>query len=430
MTTLKEAFAEGGMRATYKGQTAIILPIDQATYAAMGAAELSKVGQGVAAGNMLVSWTEDGQRRGSVLDAFAGNDLAFKISRTDGQEGTFNASNITNAVKRLIEASREDIRERKALIESNAKLKADHEAAIAAGEKVEEPVYGVPTYADGAFAKIPALTRTIQASIAAAVNDGWADIREKSELLMAAHELGKVQANSLTREEMAKVAEARALRQAIGEIKGTVKAELGPYEAEDAGLAAREAVEALEIQGRGFSDVQMAALAGNSVIRKEVFSVLTTTDVHDLTAMMLDHQDFRLAQQTMARFEEKNWAPEAIGNIRKVLADRIPGYDFDARVYTTEGADVMLVRDHVGCYLYSWDSASRVPEIDVNGKILQTASENDVPSDEQLEALRTELKDLRYDNGAEIDFGWTDAKEAEALDPDLDFTAGPRPEGA
>jgi len=77
------------------------------------------------------------------------------------------------------------------------------------------------------------------------------------------------------------------------------------------------------------------------------------------------------------------------------------------------------VRDHVGAYLYSWDSASRVAEINVRDRVLSTFTEADVPTDEMIDAARVTVQELRYDNGAEIDFFFADVIEAEEDAPEL-----------
>lgn len=433
MTSIAQAFKDHGIRALYKDMPAVILPLDTELHADLGATQLDMVGQNVQPGQMLVSWTEDGQRRGTVLNTFAANDIVIKIAGQDDREHDVYASNMSMAAKNLIEMSREDVRERKTIAEANATLKADYEKAIEAGEAVDEPVYAVPTYADGAFTKMPKLVSTIKIAIQDIANSPWADITAKTQAFIASNELGRLASNVLSPSEMAKVAEMRSLRQAIGEIQPKHKDALppndAPYTVEDAGLAAREAVDALELGGRGFSDQQLNALAANPTLTNEVFGVLTTTPVSGITAQLLAHPDYLKAEQELARHEAKTWAPEATARISEVLSDRMPGYRFNAKIYTVDDADIMLVRDHAGAYLYSWDSASRVMEVNVKDKVLSTYGPDDVPSDEELHDLRLTLEALRYDNGEEVDFGWGDKKSDE---DEMDPAAGMRdlrPEG-
>ena len=437
---LREAFAEHGMRAAFRGQPAMILPVSEALAAEMADGEFAKTGQDVTPGQMLVSWTEDGQRRGQVLNTFAGNDISFAIARTDGGEDRIHGADMRSAALRFISMARDDVREREAIVAKNAEARAAYEVALGRGEHPDEPVALEPTYVDGAFSKGGNLVATVKTAIQSMIDDPFADVVAKTKAYAAQHELGRANSNVLTAEEMRKVSEKVSLRQEIGRVSPDHAMALAapgqPYAGENAGEAARDVVEDLNVRGRGFTAQQMAALASNPVLVKEVFSVLTTTPPGSIVAQQLDAEGYQAVAQDLARQANRDWAPQALERIGAVLGDRMPGYRFEAKLFTKDDADIMIIRDHVGAYLYSWDSASRVAEVNVQNTVLSTFTKDDVPTDEELHALRVTLQDLRYDNGAEIDFNWGDEPEdGEVLDDDLDdeddygIGGGPRPAG-
>lgn len=436
--TIRESFTESGMPALFRGMPATILPLSKSVLEDLDAADAAKVGTSLQAGSLLVSWNEDGKNRGLTLRPFAGNDIVLTIRKTDDTEARVPASDLKSAALSLIKMERADEREREAVVESNLKARADHDAALARGETPEAPVDRLPTYADGAFSKVANLVVAVREAIASTIEDPFVDITEKSKAFAAQHEFGRAATNVLTPAEMAKVADKIQMQEAIGAIlpsHALARPPAGaPYAGEEAGDASRELIDSLAVRGSGFNGAQMAALAANLVITEEVFNVLTSTPARAINAAQLSRGEYEMVLQDLSRHEEKAWAPQAIGRISEVLTDRMPGYRFDARLFSKDDADVLLVRDHAGAFLYSWDSASRLAEVNVRDRVLSTFTRDDVPTDAELHAMRVTLQELRYDNGGDIDFGWDDDNVLDDETDDNDdvtggMLAGPRPDG-
>lgn len=418
--TIKTAFAENAMRAEFRGFPAKVLPLTAEMMAEFDGPELAEtVGRNVQAGNLLVGWMEGAVRRGTVLNPAAQNDLTFLVPLTAGGDERVPAGDLQRAAVRLFEMGRESVRDHLRVAEENEKLQAEHERALEKDPDTPAPELLEPRHPADAFGRVAGLLSCVQAGITATLEDPFADIVEKSRAYAARYEIGRANADVLTPEQMSKVTEYRALREGIGALQPTHELALTPPAAayEGDGEAARELLEEVPA-GTGFSATQLAAMAGNPVISKEVFGALTTTPAMRVEARMLSAQDRELVLQELGRHEERTWAPEALGRISEILSDRLPGYRFEARLFSKDDADLLLVRDHVGAYLYGWDSASRVAEINVRDRVLSTFTEADVPTDEQIETARTALQELRYDNGAEIDFFFDDVIEAEEDRPD------------
>jgi len=420
--TIKTAFNASALRAEFREAKAKVLPIHAELLAEFDQEALAQsVGQTVQAGNLVVGWMEGAERRGMVLNPNAGNDLTFLIPLTAGGDERVPAGNLQRAAISLFEMGRESLRDHARVAEENVRLKAEHEKALTKDPDAVEPEYLKPRHPADAFGLVPGLLSCVQDGIRATLDDPFTDISAKSQAYAAQYEIGRANANVLTSDQMAKVTEYRALREEIGALQQTHALALTPPAAayEGDGEAARDLVDALPVRGAGFTAAQMSAIAGNPVISREVFGALTTTPAMQINARMLSAQDHGQVVQELARHEERTWAPQALERISEILGDRLPGYQFQARLFSKEDADVLLVRDHVGAYLYSWDAASRVAEINVRDRVLSTYTEADVPTDEMIDAARVAVQDLRYDNGAEIDFMFGDVIEAEDAGPDL-----------
>lgn len=418
---VKTAFAQNAMRAEFRGLPAKVLPLTTELMAEFDAAELAaSVGRTVQAGNLLVGWMEGAERRGMVLNPNAQNELTFLIPLTAGGDERVPAGDLQRAAVRLFEMGRESVRDHVRVAEENERLRAEHGKALEKDPDAPAPELLQPRHPADAFGRVAGLLSCVQAGITSTLEDPFADIVARSKAYAAQYEIGRANANVLTPEQMSRVTEYRALREGIGGLQPTHELALAPPAAtyEGDGEAARELLDEIPV-GTGFNAAQMSAMAANPVIVKEVFGALTTTPAMQLGARMLSAQDRELVLQDLARHEERTWAPEALNRISEILGDRMPGYRFEAQLFSKDEADVLLVRDHVGAYLYSWDSASRVAEINVRDRVLSTYTEAAVPSDEQIEAARAALQELRYDNGTEIDFFFQDVIEAEEEGPEI-----------
>lgn len=414
--TIKTAFSTNALRAEFRGFPAKVLPLTESLMAEFDQAALTdSVGQAVVAGNLLVGWMEGAERRGMVLNPNAGNELTFLVGLSEEGDERVPAGNLQRAAIRLFEMGRENVRDHARVAEANEALRAEHEKAVAKDPDAAEPEYLTPRFPANAFDRVAGLLSCVESGIRATLEDPFTDIASKSRAYAVQFEIGRANANVLTPEQMGKVTEYRALREEIGGLQPAHVLALTPpasaYEGD--GEAAQGLVNALPVRGAGFTAAQMSAIAGNPVISREVFGALTTTPPMQLNARMMSADDHDQVLQELGRHEERTWAPEALGRISEILGDRMPGYRFQARLFSKEDADVLLVRDHVGAYLYSWDSASRVAEINVRDRVLSTYTEADVPTDEMIDAARVAVQELRYDNGEEIDFFFGDVDEVE-----------------
>ncbi|MEP3667020.1 MAG: hypothetical protein ABJN42_09850 [Roseibium sp.] len=424
--SIREAFTENGIRAEYNGYKATVLPMTAELHSEMNPAEMEKIGTEVSPGAMLVSWNEDGTRRGRAIDPFANNDLALNIARSDGSEQRIDASNPASATNAIVRMVRDDTNEREQIEKDFAEAQAAHEKAVGRGETPDEPVKGTPTYADGAFDRVGSFVETVKAGLSATVKSDFISAMEENGSLSSQAAILRNQSVELSHADQAKAAEYRSLREQIGQIQPdhelAVASAPAAYTAEGAGEAISEAMDELDVQA---GSLDASAVFPDRALATEVFKVLTTTPVEKLSATPLNPADARRVIQDMARFADKDWNEGAKARLNEVFADRMPDYvdRFKTQTFSKDEADIFLVSDRAGVMMYGWDSASRVTELDVKNTVLAKLTKDDVPTDEQMDAARSALTALEHDNGEEIDFGWGDNDEDE-------ITRGPRPEGA
>lgn len=401
---LRQAFAAAGLKAEFRGHPATVLPVTAEVLAIHDRPDhADRIGQPVMPGQMVVAWNDGTARHGMVLNGSAGNDLRILLPLSDGTDAPVPASNLAQAGIEMLRLARLDLEERDRIAKEHAAALADHEAAVARGTPSETPVARTPRFAEGAFAGAEAVRDCAAAAAANVIADPFADIHARSAAIMESFRLARSAEASLTPDEQSRLAEAKSLREEIARltVDGAARA---PYAGD--GKATEEALDRLPVAGQAFSSVQRAALIGNRVMSEQVFGALTTTPPSDIAARTLSHSAFEAVTQELARHADTAWAPPRLAEIREALEDSMPGYRFEARPYTRGGCDMLVIRDHVGAYLYAWDSASRVTAAPTLAIAAQ--GPDAVPSVEDLHALRVQVSTLRFDNGAEIDFGFAD----------------------
>lgn len=449
--TMNEAFRELGMRAEYEGDYVTVLPLTRELIDDLGGAEAvaAKAGQNVTPGQLFAHLRKDGQSRGLVLNARAENDLSILVRRTEGDYRRVEAGKADRAYNELMGMARDARREAKAVAEANARAQADYEAAIERGDHVDQPEMATPTYADDAFDFLPHFGAAVREAIGLRAGARVISVAERVETLGAQLEMGRVNADNLTRDEMDRIARERGMREEIGRLNaGHPLALAGPGEAytQDP-QETRELMSQLPLQRGSGRPVALMMPANFGKLIENIFKVMTTTPVHALYREQISPASREAVAQTlgrnrMATFETgagvgagrgagQEWAQAALARVGTVLGGAMEDYAYRAELFSRDGADVMLISDFNGDYIYAWDSASRVAEFDVEGRILSTYTEDDVPSDERLEEVKSALDDVRFDVDGDIDFGWDDEPDAGAAgmtdeDP-FDIDGGPTP---
>lgn len=424
MTTLSitAALKAHGLRAEYQGHPAMVLPV---TAELAGRIDRSQPRQGVEAGQMIATWNDGEKRNGTVLNGDAANDLSILVKRNDGTDLRINAGNAFDAAIGVLRARNGARENAAAVVKANEAAQTAYERALERGEQVQAPEMREPEFAADAFdepSRLAIFAREIAAGIKA---DAFSDITAKAKSDRFVANLTELDRDTLTVEQRGKIDVARKLRAEIFLLSpahpDAATAVLPPaYEGD--GEAARELRAALPYDPEGISAAQQSAMAMNPDMNlvTRLFSVATTTPIMQIGAMKmaLSHAGFKRIAQDLAKHENTEHGPAVIARMTAVTKDAMATYDWEGKLYTKDGADVLLMRDGYAGFAYVWDAESRVNEVNVEETVLMGYSEADIPSDADIERLQTVLADLRHDNGADIDFGWDDepADEGDVLD--------------
>ena len=443
--TLTEAFREYGIRADYEGDFVTLLPLTAALIEDMGgqAPLRALVGQDVKPGQLVAHLRKDGVSRGLVLNARAENDLSILIKRNEGDYKRVEAGKVDRAYTALVKMSHDARREARAVAEANEKARADYEAAIERGDRVEAPVPAQPTYAAGAFDFLEQFGQSVREAVGLRAGARVISIAEKVEALSAQMEIGRVNSETLTREEMQRIARERSMREAIGAVNPNhrlaLRAAGEPYTKDPE--AARNLMASLPLHRAGIRPTGGASFANAGKLIQNIFAVMTSTPVNGLQVQPITPASREAISQTLGRNrlaswesdragvggtgEGHEWAQAALARVGQVLGAAMESYEYEAELFSRDGADVLVISDFNGDYIYAWDSDSRVAEFDVEGRILSTYTEADVPSDERLEEVKAALDEVRFEvQDEEINFGWDDEPAADAPNP-FDIEAGP-----
>lgn len=430
---LNALFKEHGINIKIGEAKGLGIPVSQALLDTIDIAELNdKTGRRVVAGDMLTAVTaldENGQvklddngrpkRAGGYLKLGVDNDLSIMIPRAEpGLEPyELRATNSRHAAAQILRMAREARHEVAKIAEDHAKAMEAHALAIGRGEQVEAPVAPLPKHDPDVFKKFDGFVAASEAVIASELRNAFSTVGERTGELMASLSIRNERRNVLTPDELAKVAEARSLRERIGQMDPThaeaaVKV-AGSYRGN--GEAAAKAVEALSDGPIGIHCSRgVPAYGAAATLIEPLFATFTTENPANVYRASISGMNRRRFEQEMGRFESEEIAETVRPRIEAVMGERMPGYGCDVRFFAHKGADMLMVNDLQGAYLYVMDSAARTADLDLEA-LNRAATPEDVPTDEELAELRSIVQELTFDNGADIDFA-EDEPEAEDED--------------
>jgi hypothetical protein len=415
--SINEAFKAHGIRAEFEGNPAMVVPVTPAIAEDL---DQGKIKQGVAPGQMLLSWNDGTSRNGKVINSDASTDINLLIKRRDGSDKHINAQSMTSATLEVLRtriAHREDAAR---VEEANRKAQEEHQEALERGENPAEPEARETEFSDEAFKGLDGLVSCVRTAQLAIKNDSFADISAKAGADAFTAKLRDLTRDELTGAEKAKALEARRLKGEIAMLNPEhpeAAATVMPEAYEGDGEAAREVMDALPHDPEGISSAQRSAMAQNPDMGlvQRLFSVATTTPAMSTEKRALSHTGFKTFAQELAKSENKEATDTILPRMAQVLADAMEGYKWQGKIYSKDGADILLMRDEYAAFAYAWDSASRVGAIDVEAAVLTNLTQADVPSEDELEELRKTVDNLRHDNGAEVNFDWDEDLEEEAV---------------
>lgn len=415
MPTINEAFKTHGIRAEFEGMPAMVVPVTPELAETL---DQEKVKKPAISGNMLLSWNNGDERKGLVINSLAANDINLLIKRQDGSDKKVNANSMTDAALRALRlrnAHREDVAQVEA---ANAKAQEEYQEAVDRGENPAEPEERKTEFTDASFKGIDGLATCLRSVMIGIKEDVLSDIKVKGKADSFLGEMRELTRDELTSSDKAKALEARRLKAEIAMLAPEhekASATIMPAAYEGDGEAARDLMDAMPHDPEGLSAAQQSVMAqaGNIALVNRLFSVATTTPVMAVEKRALSHTGFATFAQNLAKYENKDASEMVLPRMAAVTGDAMEAYKWQGKIYTKDGADILLMRDEYAAFAYAWDTESRVGDINIEASVLTNLTQADVPTEEELEELKEIHEALKFDNGAEVNFDWDDEPEEE-----------------
>ena len=355
--TIKAALAANGLRAELRGRRAAILPVTAQVLDEVGAEALAEAaGRRVRPGELVAFRSHDGAADAEVVGPEDEGDLEFLAELADGSEMRFPARGLSRACAALLRASLEDAARR------TEEIAARPGAADAPERAAEGEAPDAPAFAEGALRGVPALVECVEQGVRAVLDSPAAAPPERSRALAAQHAIDMARLGDASAEHGVESDGHGAAPQGQGGAAGRIaQAPVWDPAAELSGGdgTARATADAVIADSEGFDEMQERAQMPVEPLTGEVFGALTSMAPSDVHVTRLSDTDHERALRGLEASAEAVWAEPARRRIAGILAERMPDYRFEPRFFEHEGADVMLVRDHAGAYLYAWDSDTR-----------------------------------------------------------------------
>ena len=348
---IKAALAASGLQAELRGRRAAILPVTAQVLDDVGAEALNEVaGRRVRPGDLMAFWSPDGDAGGEAVSPEDGAHLEFLTQLVDGSEMRFSAGDLARACADLMGASRDD-----------AALRMEGVAARQGGADMPEAAQGGPSaapesgFAEGALRGVPALLECVGQGLRATLDSPAASAPERSRALAAQHRIDSARLGAAPDD---RGAEAQGQDGAAGRLAQAPGRDPAAESPQGDGVA-RAAADSVIADPEGFNEMQLRALEPIEPLTEEVFGALTSTEPWEIHVTQLSDADHERALRGIEDSAEAVWAEPARSRVAGILAERMPDYRFEARFFEHEGADIMLMRDHAGAYLYAWESDTR-----------------------------------------------------------------------
>lgn len=425
---IKDLFKDHGVNIVLDGAKGMGLPVTAEILAENPADELSQVSGGhtVVAGDMLtatVAIDENGnpkvgengrpKRVGGYIKLGVDNNLSLTIPRAEAGADPYvlDASNSRRAAATLIRMERDARFEVAKIAEDHAKAVTEYDAAIANGERAEAPVERTPRHNPEVFARFAGFIAAAQSVIAAEIGSAFSSVQERKNELMASLEIRNEQRKTLSPNQMNKVAEARSLKEQIATLNPdhalAQRSTTGTYTGN--GEAADKAVEALRDGPIGIHFNKGIPKMGPAAdLVDPLVASFTMEKPENVYMAALSGSQRRRFEQEIGRHENTEIGGALKVQIDGVMNDRLAHYSCDTKFFTHKEVDMLMVSDvdtlsRGVVFLYVMDAAARSVDLDIEA-LNRAATEEDVPTDEQLIEMRAALTELTFDNGEDIDF--------------------------
>ena len=112
---------------------------------------------------------------------------------------------------------------------------------------------------------------------------------------------------------------------------------------------------------------------------------------------MRNNAEFDAYAQALDGFENIEAGKVILSNMMTISDHFNNDYNWHGKIYSKDGADILLMHDGFCAFAYAWDSESRVSEVNMD-RLLAKPKLGDVPSDEDIDAMRAKLREMVKQN--------------------------------
>ncbi|CAN0563336.1 unnamed protein product, partial [Laminaria digitata] len=261
------------------------------------------------------------------------------------------------------------------------------------------------------FDRFDGFIAAAQSVIAAEVGSAFSSVEERKNELMASLEIRNEQRKVLSPEQMNKAAEARSLKERIAGLNPdhplAQRSVTGTYAGN--AEAATKAVEALRDGPIGISFNKGIPKMGPAAdLVDPLVASFTMEKPENVYMAAMSGSQRRRFEQEIGRYENAEIGAALKVQIDGVMNARMAHYSCETKFFTHKDVDMLMVSDvdsqrSGNVFLYVMDAEARSVGLDIEA-LNRAATEEDVPTDEQLVELRAALTEMTFDNGEDIDF--------------------------
>lgn len=426
-------FRDHGVTIEMSGDRGTGVPFSQALLDQLDVDDLNmKTRQRIVPGDMLTAIlkrdenggfeTDDAgrpKRTGGYVKLGAENDLTLMVPRQDepGEFTRVSAANTRSAAAVLIRMECDARHE----VAENTRLHAEamevYEAAREQGETVDEPQMKIAKHTPEQFSPFSGFVTAVEAVISSELGNPFATAEERRSELMASLSIRNEMRNQLNPEQVGMIAQAQSLKEQIARIAPdhpmADQAIVAPYHGD--GEALHQGISKVSEAGAGqFREGVMRGGPADGLVPL-LMATFTRTDPSAVQVAMISPTERRKFEQLMSRHENEEIAESIRPRVEGIMGERMPDYTCAVRFFANQGVDYMMINDIGGNFVYAAESAARTQDLDVE-RLNRIPTEADVPTQEQIEGLRTALATLTFDNGAEVGFDYNDDPDEDVFD--------------
>lgn len=428
--SINALFRHQSVRADYKGTNARIVGITSDVDGAVKNAN-------IADGNILLAYKQetevDGVKGTETLTKRFSTDggipgLSVKLPRNDGGFDQISMSTPRDGVLALLKAEKAHREDMERVAKLNEEAQKEYEAARERGDNPAEPEEILSRLKTDAFENISTIVKAVKEGNVKQLDARLTTQDVKADIEVFLKKAQELEGSSLTNAQLALAKEYRTLRGELGMLKPDHDLALKTiakksYEGDLEAMAEFAATLPHDYSAQSAAMKSPISRTMDRDLVAKLFAVATTLPVEKMVGnggqKVLSHASFVALNDDLARNFNAAATQAICARMQAVTASASEHYAWEGRIFTKDGMDILVMRDRQAAWAYVWPADSRIADIDVASVLDGALTAEDVPTEEQMEAIKALLEEARYDVG-EVDFDWAD-EFGDLVEDEVDF---------